>query len=212
MREKVAYIAPGYPNSTEADNYQEVGSFFEDNGFEVEYIDPDWSTDMEENLEQFSQLVEEATQKYGEHEKYFFGHSLGAMCLFTVSPEFEPKAKIMASMSPEFKEEHELNARWAIKAGRIFNRISGLFSEPLSMDYDRPKLEDIDVTGDIYFMYAEREYYGFFGIDSLGFGRETTEKRLEMFPEAEKIVVEGAKHQMTSDEYLGEIEDVIDEL
>lgn len=212
MSERVAYIAPGYPNSTDSDNYQKLGAFFEDNGFEVEYINPEWIADMEENLEQFSKLIEVTAEKHGEHEKYFFGHSLGAMCMFANSPKFKPEAQILASMSPEFKEEQELNPRWAIKLGRFFNRVTGLFSEPLSMEYERPKLEDIEGMDDICFMYAEREYYGFFGIDSLGFGRETTEKRLETFPEAEEIVVEDAKHYMTSDEYLGRIEEVIENI
>lgn len=212
MTERVAYIAPGYPNSTEEDNYQKVGRFFQNNGFEVEYIDPDWSTDMQENLENFPKLIEEAAGKYGEHEKYFFGNSLGAVCMFTASEEFKPKAQIMASMSPEFEEEYELNPRWAIKLGKTVNQMMEIFSEPLSMDYNRPRLDAAYDDCDIYFLYAEREYNGFFGIDSLGFGKETFELRRSIFPEAQEIVAEGAKHYMTSDEYLGRIEGVIENL
>lgn len=215
MTDKVAFILPGYGFDAESEPYIEVGEMFAQRDVIPEYVEIGWSQDLNENIEQAERNINERLEEYEEPEIYLFGHSWGAVCAFAASPKFKPEAQILASLSPDFKEDRELFSNYQKRIGNAVSTVLGKLRviDVPEEDYERPSLEDLkdEELGRIHFLYAEREYKGWFGINALGFGGEITENRKDIFPDADETVVPNATHYMTSNAYLDGIERVIDE-
>jgi Cys-tRNA synthase (O-phospho-L-seryl-tRNA:Cys-tRNA synthase) len=217
MSEKVAFILPGHGFRAEGDPYAQIGEMFEERGITPEYVEIDWQRDLNKNIDQARRKIEKRLEDYNETEVYLFGHSSGASIALAISPQINPEELILASMSPEFEEGFESTPYYQLKIADLATailRTLGVADYPKHNEFESPSLSELEGEdiGNIYFLYAEREYRGFFGIKSLGYGGNVTENRLELFPEAEEIVVKDAKHWMTSDAYLNAVKRVIEEV
>lgn len=213
MPEKIAFLLPGYPETKNKGNYQEVSSIYSEEGFKVEPLDIQWSKNFYKIIEKTEGLIESKLEKYDNPEIHFFGHSWGAAILLTLSPKFNPETQILAGLSPEFREDNQTFSKLQEKIGYLVEKVAGLFYEiPEEVD-QRPSLHETrnQIDSDIYLFYGEREHEGFLGIKYFGMKGELTKQRKRIL-EAEERIVKNSNHHMESDEYLEEIERIISKI
>lgn len=204
---------PGYPETTDKENYQKISSIYSEEDFEVEPLDIQWSKNFQKNIEKTEGLIESKLEDYDNPEIHFFGHSWGAAILLTLSPKFNPETQILAGLSPEFREDNQTFSKIQKKTGLIIEKIADLFYEiPENLD-QRPSLTEIrdQVNSDIYLLYGEREYEGVLGVSYLGMKGQLTQQRKGIL-KAEERIVKNSNHHMESDEYLEEIERIISKI
>lgn len=215
MEDRKVLILPGYSAETDEDKYRRIGDIFSENGIEPEYIDIEWDPNLDRNVEKTEEIFRKKSKDYSNLEIYLFGHSWGAVCAFAASPEIEPKAQILASLSPEFREDWERFPESQKKLGKFIGRIYEVLGKAESVeDSKRPSYTNLEEEnlGEIHFIYAESEYNGWFGINMLGYGGEITENRKKIFPEAQEKVVENSGHRMSSEAYFEEIRNIVENL
>lgn len=180
---------------------------YEDAGFKTSPAKIEWSRDLEENLDKAEELIDDfATEN---EEMHLFGHSWGAVCALWGSRAHSVETQVLASMSPEFKEDRERVPAKRFRIGKIISKLSRSIDKTVYPD-KRPSLEELEdlETRDIRFLYGEREYRGWFNIKTTGFGKWVSEYRLETFPGSKEKVVGGAGH-MLNDNYLDAIEQTV---
>lgn len=97
---KVVYIIPGFSESTKQKAYQEIAKFFKRRKFKSISVKLSWKyKTMSDYINQFM-----GQYKYNKNV-YLFGFSFGAMISFICSTKINPKALILCSLSPYFKED-----------------------------------------------------------------------------------------------------------
>ncbi|MFB6209545.1 MAG: hypothetical protein ABEJ56_05420 [Candidatus Nanohaloarchaea archaeon] len=210
---RVAFILPGYLSSTDEENYQRVAEIYRQSSFQVEKLDIEWEKDFWNNCNKVKNLIEKRREEYDSPETHFFGHSWGSAVLLTISPNFNPKTQVLASLSPDFKEDDEHYFYLWKKLAPVFQiLLSPFYDIPEELD-ERPSLEEKGdkIESDLYLIYGEREYNGFMDISSLGMGGKITENRRQIL-DCEEIIVKGATHSMTSDHYIEQIEEIVAKL
>lgn len=121
---KLGFILPGYPHSTEEENYQKMGDFYREEGFRPIFLEFEWSESFKENLKKAREVIEEKLEEFEDPEIYLFGHSWGAAIALTLSPEFRPETQILCGLSQEFREDRETFSRFDEIGGKILMKIS----------------------------------------------------------------------------------------
>ncbi len=101
---KVVYIIPEYMGSPSDSAYRKVGTIFQSIGIKPIGISITWKRRT------MTQYVNEFMEKYNKIKKrneevYLFGFSYGANVAFIAATQIKPKAVIMGSLSPFFKED-----------------------------------------------------------------------------------------------------------
>ena len=99
---KVAFIVPGFFQSTSEEPYQTIGGLFREKGFTVIFVDIHWKN------RQIADYVDQFRSSFSKNRgelNVFFGFSLGGTAALLASPEFRPDALYLCSMAPYFKED-----------------------------------------------------------------------------------------------------------
>jgi pimeloyl-ACP methyl ester carboxylesterase len=111
---KVAYIIPGYGEShTRQPGYDKVAAFFEEQDIKPVHMEIGW---LKRKPGKFKYFVADFLKKYKKNkgtETYVLGFSFGAIIAFLTAQKLKPKAIILCSLSPYFKEDlPKLNPEW----------------------------------------------------------------------------------------------------
>jgi dienelactone hydrolase len=104
-KSKTAYIIPGHLESPlRQRGYKKIGKLFEAKGIDPVYIEINW---RKENPSRFKTHLEDFFQQYRrkDGEVYLLGFSYGAVIAFLAAKKVKPKALILCSISPYFKED-----------------------------------------------------------------------------------------------------------
>lgn len=139
----------------------EIYSYVESEALNSINVEIEWSSSLQKNIN--------ATKKFlgsrAENNSIFIGHSWGAVLALVNSEQFPVNHLILCSLSPDFREDYE-------KMTQFRKFITKKFSTSKNEKPSYPELGNTDVT----FLYGSKEYYGYFNISSLGYGRELREK------------------------------------
>lgn len=190
---KKFFLFPGRGKSKFDEN---IRNYLEENGFEVENLQINWSSSLQKNTNRFADELE--TSEFAD-TNIFLGFSWGSVTALANSTGFPVDHLILCSMSPDFKEDYRIMSR----TKKMLNRI---FSSSIDEKPSYPK-----TSADITFLYGEREYHGLLGLNSLGYGGKITQKRLEIYENSDQIIVENAGHRLNSN-YREELKKAIEQL
>jgi hypothetical protein len=120
---KVAYIIPGFTESTHDFPYTQIKEWLEIKSISVVPVNITW--DLQKEIACMPSYVEQFLLQFQQHYKqgdevYILGYSFGAMVAWIAAQEINPHTVILCSMSPFFKEyiaEHR--EVWNKKMSRI---------------------------------------------------------------------------------------------
>lgn len=110
----IVYLIPGFGESfskvPRIPAYRRIRNRFISRGIEPQTIDINWEyKTMTDYVKQFREVVDKGRAT----EFYFLGFSFGAMIAFIASKHFIPKAQILCSLSPYFKEDLKYTSKRA---------------------------------------------------------------------------------------------------
>lgn len=105
---KVVYIIPGFTSSSREKPYPFIGTYFNKRGIEPFLVNVKWDKKAEvaampEYVADFITFVKK-NKKKGD-EVYVLGFSFGAMIAYITAHQIKPKALILCSISPMFRED-----------------------------------------------------------------------------------------------------------
>lgn len=205
---KDAVLIPGYTQSFNDENYRKVEELYSEHGFDTHPVNLEWSSDFWENVESCRNRIEIPSDEVN----HVFGHSWGAVVALVLSPELQPGSVTLASMSPEFKEDQSFYSLRGSVVNRFVGKVLALKMDIPDPVDPRPSYSEVldGFDGDTEHLYGEREYEGWYGIESLGMGKEMIGNRAEILG-SEPRIVEGATHYMNSESYRNLIRDVLEE-
>jgi len=190
---KVVYVIPGFHGSVKLKRYQRIINGFKESGFRVVPIKITWNYKvMSDYVAEFlGQLVHN-----DDDEVYVFGFSLGAMIAFITSDKIKPTKLILGSLSPYFKEDLPyLKKSWKRYIGkrRMEDLKNFAFNNLIGKSYQYKTS----------FLVGEAE-------DKTVIKRVTQAHK--KFKKSELIIVKGAKHNVSDDNYQKAIFKVIADL
>ncbi len=118
---KIIYVIPGYPHTTSMDMYKPLLALLKEQQFNIVPVSITWKYRV------MSDYCKEFLKQYTKHTKtdevYILWFSFGAMIAFITSPETNPKALFLCSLSPFFQEDLPgIKERWKKSLG--FRRTS----------------------------------------------------------------------------------------
>jgi pimeloyl-ACP methyl ester carboxylesterase len=106
MKNKIAYIIPGYGQSYKKQKgYDKIADFFKEAGIKPIHIEIDWHS---KNPDPFKYYVDQFLKQYKKPENskvYVLGFSFGAIIAFLSEPKTRSTALILCSLSPYFSED-----------------------------------------------------------------------------------------------------------
>jgi len=185
------FIIPAGFESPKAEVYLQIMAAFKAKGIKPCPVNIVWKrTTLTENLNQFLKQFEKSKVK----GFYLFGFSFGAYLAFVASAKITPKAQILCSLSPYFKEDLSLlKNSWRKVIGK--NRL-----EDIQKNYSFDELvkkvtcKTILIAGDEEGDKLERRVFD-------AYKKLSSQKEL--------VVIKGAKHDIRQKEYLEKIKEVI---
>lgn len=191
---EIAFIIPGYAESKKNNPaYSKIAGYFKHNGIRPVIVEIDWKyKSMSEYVEQFQQIYLK-TKLSG--NVYFFGFSYGAMIAFVSSVRLKPKAQILCSLSPFFKEDiRDMREWWKKATGK--KRLA---------DLQRISFNDLakQVSSKTILLAGAKE------VKEVAKRVGEANRRIR---NSRVAIVFGAKHSVQQKEYLAEIKKTIDGL
>ena len=187
---KVVYVIPGFHGSVKMKRYQRIIKKFKTSGFRVVPIKITWNYKvMSDYVAEFlGQLVHN-----NDDEVYVFGFSFGAMIAFITADKIKPIKLILGSLSPFFKEDLPyLKKSWKRYIGkkRMEDLKNFAFNDLIRKNHQHKTS----------FLVGEMEDEAV---------RRRVNKAHKKFKKAKLIIVKGAKHDVSDDNYRKEIFKVI---
>lgn len=106
MMKKIAYIIPGYREShLRQRGYNKIAKFFEERRIEPIHVEIDWEKNNSKRFSDYTKQFLDLYRKPKGTEVYILGFSYGATITFLTALKTKPKALILCSLSPYFKED-----------------------------------------------------------------------------------------------------------
>ncbi len=195
---KTVFIIPGSGQRPDMPHYFQIGELFEKQGITPAYININWR--MRQSIEDCAEEAEGHIRKVLEErphdDLYFFGFSIGAMVAHILSAHYEAKAQVLCSMSPFFKEDIE----YLPFHTRL---ISSFIIYPGS---ERPKYPNPFAYKlmDTYWLIGDRE--------GKYLNQKIITQRQNLYPEAQLLVIQNARHDISGKDYMQAIADIISRL
>ncbi len=108
IMKKVAYIIPGYGEShLRQSGYNKVAKFFKEQGITPIHVQINWKYKKPARFEDYVKQFLKVYKKPKGTEVYILGFSYGAIIAFLSAVKTKPKALILCSLSPYFKEDQK---------------------------------------------------------------------------------------------------------
>lgn len=193
MSRKIAYILPGYYDSSDVSAYKIIASWFKKKNIIPIIINFSWKRNtIKDWIKEFSENYNKNHQA-GDVE-YVLGFSMGAMIAFVSSPKINPKTQILCSLSPYFKEDIPRVKNWWKKM--LGKKRIKVLSE-ISFDQIAKKN-----NSKVILLAGNRE------------GKEIDmrfNEAKEKLKNCEAIIIENAKHNIGQKEYLNVLKKIINE-
>lgn len=195
---KVVYIIPGYEESyLSKRSYKKVAGIFGARGIEPVQVEIDWfykkPMRFKDHSEQFLKQFKESKSK-GE-EVYLFGFSFGAIIALLNQNKVKPKAVILCSLSPYFKEDQkDFKPSW-LKWWR---------KNYTESDYSFDKLAK-NVKTKVYLLVGDCE-------DKEGFCLKRAKDAKKKIKNSSLTIIKNTKHNIYQKEYLAVIKKVVGKL
>src|SRR3989338_353910 len=115
---KIVYIIPGHTEFIRYKRYKKILPLFTSKGFEVVPVEIKWKKHV--MTDYVSQFLKEYKPKKG---SYIFGFSFGSMIALISAKKVRPKAIILCSLSPYFKEDiPEMKRIFGKKLDKYFSK------------------------------------------------------------------------------------------
>jgi len=179
---RAVYIVPGFSHKTSEPPYQAVAQAFAVRGIEPVLIDIGW---RRQGIQGYLREARAAVLARPAEEPYFFGFSMGAMCLLGMEPEVMPRAQILCSLMGLWREDQPYQ-QWYMRAWawRIYlGRRKPSYPSRDGMPLPRT-----------IFVYGERE--------ARIIHPRVRAARDDRFPGSETVVVPGARHAIGEPVYV----------
>ncbi|MBU6500950.1 MAG: alpha/beta hydrolase [Patescibacteria group bacterium] len=192
---KIAYIIPGYGEShLRQRGYNKIAKFFEMRGIIPIQVDINW------RVKKFGKMLTDYTKQFLKAYKkqegvdvYILGFSLGATTAFLTAARTKPRALILCSLPPRFKEDSK-NVKPAWIQWRRKN-----FSD---RDYSFAKIAP-KIKSKIYLLVGENEDRSYL------IRAKDAKKKLK---NANLTIVKKARHNISQKEYLAAVNKVISKI
>jgi dienelactone hydrolase len=167
-----------------------VAKFFEERGIEPKHVEIDWKKDDPKKFSGYAQQFLDVYKKQKGTEVYVLGFSFGATTAFITASKTKPKALILCSLSPYFKEDlGTLNPKWVKWFRKNFVESEYSFSKFAPKIKNKTYLIVGDQEGEFIFTRAR-----------------DAKKKLQ---DSHLFVAKGAKHNIGQKEYLEAVKRVI---
>mgnify|MGYP000845411952 FL=1 len=104
---KIAYIIPGFKESSlRQSGYKKIAGYLKEKGIESIQVEIDWKYETPARFKDFlAQFLNQYKRPKKDTEVYLVGFSFGAVTAFLAEAKIKPKALILCSLSPYFKED-----------------------------------------------------------------------------------------------------------
>lgn len=189
---KVAYIIPGLDQSSRSKPYRELANFFRGNNFQPVPVQISWKyKTMTHYLKQFYQH----SQNQPRQETCMLGFSFGAMIAFLSASFVNPRALILCSLSPYFKEDlPHIPQVWKTYMG--IRKITDMKKYSFNAYAQEIKSKTFIVVGDKEYPLTKKR--------AAEASKKISGSRL--------LTIRGAEHNIAQKEYLKTLEELIAEL
>ncbi|MEK7094230.1 MAG: alpha/beta fold hydrolase [Patescibacteria group bacterium] len=190
---KITYIIPGYEESHLAQSgYRKIAKLFEARGILPVQVPMRWKKKGAEGFDAYTAQLLNMYEKKKDDEVYILGFSFGAMIAFLTAAKTKPKALILCSLSPYFKEDLKgLKPEWV----RWWKR---KFKNEYSFATLAPKIKS-----KTYLIVGDKE-------SSFCIKRVQAAKR--QLANSHMITAKGAKHNINQRTYLSAIKKIVSKL
>lgn len=190
---KVAFIIPGFGYSPKREEYQSIGTLFQQKGIEPIYVEVDWKYSIiSDNVADFVKLLKETKADY----KYILGFSFGAVIAYLSATQEKVHTLILCSLSPYFSEDlTNIKDSWKKHTGK--KRIEDF--EKISNSKLAAK-----INSESYLLFGTKE----------GPEIETRAKNTYDSLKNKKhlISIDGVKHKLEDERYLKQVKQIISQL
>ncbi len=193
-KKKIAFIIPGWSESKKNNfAYNKIAGCFKTKGITPIIVDIEWKNKtMSEYVRQFETVY---SKNRKDAEIYFLGFSFGAIIAFISSAKLKLKVQILCSLSPYFKEDFpRIREWWKRHIGK--KRLADLRKISFSELAKHVSAKTIILAG------------GKEGKE-VNYRAKDAHKRIK---NSKLIIIPEVKHEIQQNEYLAEIEKVIDDL
>lgn len=190
---KVVFLLPGFKHSPYGKIYKNVIEAFETKSIQTVPVKINWQ------YRTISQISEDFLKEYNKvsaDEKYLFGFSFGALISFIIATKMNPKAQILCSLSPYFKEDLPF----------IFKSWKKMVGKKRMDDFKNISILNLvpQVKTETYLLYGTKE------------GKFIEKRAKDIFERLRcrkhLVPVEGAKHDISNPLYIQEIRKLISAL
>ena len=190
---RVVFVLPGFKHSPDRKIYKNVILAFESKGIKSIPVKINWEHRT------ISQINEDFLKEYNSvsaEEKYLFGFSFGAVIALITSTKVYPKAQILCSISPYFKEDLPF----------IFKSWKKMIGKKRMEDFKNLSISDFapKVKTETYLLYGTKETKFIEKRAKDTFGKLRSKRHL--------VAVDSARHDIGNPRYLDEIKKVVSSL
>lgn len=194
MNRKVAYLFPGYGQVGKNSLYKKIGGWFQEKGITPVYVENIWPRKtINDWVSQFLEIYNKNNQS-GDIV-YFFGFSYGSLVAFASSDKVNPKAQILGSLSPYFKEDlPKLPNSWRRELGK--KQTEALLNTSFNKIASK-------LTGKVFLLLGAKE-----GVE-MDMRFNEAKKVLKNY---EAIIIPDNDHDLRDEKYLEAIKSIIDKL
>jgi len=190
---RVVFVLPGFKHSPDRKIYKDIILAFEYKRIKAIPVKINWKNRT------ISQISEDFLKEYNSvsaDEKYLFGFSFGAVVALIASIKIYPKAQILCSLSPYFKEDLPF----------IYKSWKKMIGKKRMEDFKNLSISDFapKVKTETYLLYGAKEGKFIEKRAKDTFGELRSKKHL--------VAVDSAKHDIGNPRYLDEIKKVVSNL
>lgn len=188
---KIVYIIPGYSESKDNNPaYKKIGKYFKSRNTKTIIVDIDWKNKtMAEYVSEFSNIY---SRNDNNGRVYFLGFSFGAMIAFISAEKLRPTALILCSLSPFFKEDVPHIREWWKK----------LIGKKRLIEFKKLSFNSLakNISSKTFIIAGGRE-----GEEVARRAKDANKK----IKNSKLTIIPDARHKIGQNEYLVEIEKII---
>lgn len=190
-RNDIVLILPGFNQSSTSPGYGSIGDFYKRKGITPVFVNIDWKLVGVNRLSDAALEIDTMLKStFPQSHLFLFGFSFGAAIALKISQSEKAEQVVLCSMSPVFSEDR----RYQVFP---FKQLMGLI-----LKYSKNGLSYSNSLGQcVFFLYGIH--------DNFLINKTIIQNRRSSFKCNETIMVDGAHHNISSGNYLAEIEKIV---